>query len=198
MQKFTQDNRSILISDFGLGKDVFLLSSFNGKEAISDLFQFEITVLSENLEVSPQDIVGNTATIFIKMDSERYFHGHVSHFTYGEMKSYNLREYKMTMVPWLWFLSKNNNHRIFQEKNTKEIVSEVFTKLGINDFVFQAEGGLTREYCVQHNESDFHFISRLLEEEGIAYHFIHENGKHTMVLSDDGKAYQECAEANLE
>ena len=102
------------------------------------------------------------------------------------------------MVPWLWFLTKTNNHRIFQEKTTKEIVTQVFKDLGFNDFEFKAQGGNKREYCIQHNESDFHFISRLLEEDGIAYYFKHEEQKHMMVLVDQKNSYEDCKETDLE
>ena len=41
-----------------------------------------------------------------------------------------------------------------------------------------------RPYCVQYNESDVDFVTRLLEEEGIAYHFEHGESECVMVLSD--------------
>lgn len=198
MQAYTQDQRSLAISDFGLGKDTFLLSNFEGTEYISDLFLFEITVLSENFEISASDIIGHTATVKIQTDTSRVFHGVIRDFSFGELKDEALREYKMTMVPWLWLLTKTNNHRIFQEKNTKDIVSEILTMSGFTDFDFQAVGGETREYCVQHNESDFHFISRLLEEEGIAYHFMHTEDKHKLLITEQANAFQPCEESEIE
>ncbi len=190
MSPFSQENRFLSISDFGLGKDTFLLTAFEGSESISDLFEFNLEVLSENQAISPEDIIGKTVSISIKNKIERKFHGYISHFTFGKMKGHGLRQYKLVMVPWLWFLSKTNNHRIFQEKNVKTIVSQVFTDLGFSDFNFRASGGAIREYCIQHNESDLHFVSRLLEEEGICYYFMHEAGKHTLYLVDQKNAYQ--------
>ena len=198
MQNHTQDNRSISISDFGLGKDTFLLSAFEGTEYVSDLFHFQIRVLSENLDIKPSDIIGHTASVNIKTDTARVFHGLISEFSFGELKDDVLREYKMTMMPWFWLFTKTNNHRIFQEKSTKNIVSQIFTDAGFTDFDFQAEGGEAREYCIQHNESDFHFISRLLEEEGIAYHFVHSASKHKLILTDQANAFQPCEEAEIE
>lgn len=198
MTKLSQANRLLSISDFSLGKDTFLLTDFNGTEAISDLFHFEVEVLSENLDVDPAKVVGKSATVTIQNDIERKFHGFVRSFVFGETKADNLRQYKMELVPWLWFLSQTNDHRIFQEKTTKEIVSQVFKDLGFSDFDFRAAGGKKREYCVQHNESDLHFISRLLEEDGIAYYFTHAEGKHTLVLVDQPNAYAEVTETNLE
>lgn len=201
MSQFTQDNRFIAISDFSLGKDSLLLTDFEGYEYISDLFEFEIKVISEDLEITADKIVGKTASVEIKDEKGRFFHGHISSFIFGEITGRStgktFREYRMRMVPWLWFLGQTNDHRIFQDKSTKEIVSEVFDDLGFSDFEFKADGGKKREYCVQHNESDLNFVSRLLEEEGIAYFFKHEKSKHNLILVDQKNAYDECPETKL-
>jgi len=198
MGQITQDNRSISISDFSLGKDTLLLTAFNGSETISDLFHFNIKVLSENLELTADEIVGKVTTITLNFQEKRYFNGYITQFTIGEIESNNLRQYTLSMAPWLWFLRKTNNHRIFQQKNTKQIVSQVFKDLGFSDFKFKAEGGKKREYCIQYNESDLDFVSRLLKEEGIAYYFIHDSKQHTMVIVDQKNAYEECKETNLQ
>ncbi|MFT6389714.1 MAG: type VI secretion system secreted protein VgrG [Cellvibrionaceae bacterium] len=199
MGQLTQDHRSISITDFSLGKDTFLLTAIDGSEYISDIFDFQIEVLSEDLDISPEKIIGKTATVTLKSEkADRKINGYINAFAFGEIQHNNLRQYKMTMVPWLWFLSKTNDHRIFQEKTTKAIVTQVFNDLGFSDFVFKAAGGSSREYCVQHNESDLNFISRLLEEDGIAYYFVHEEGKHVLFLVDQKNAYEECLETDLE
>lgn len=198
MGQYTQENRLIAISDFSLGKDTLLLTSFQGSEYISELFEFHIHVLSTELELTPEQIIGKNGTVTIQNEHKRCFNGYISSFAFGEVNSHNLREYRLTMVPWLWFLKQTNNHRIFQEKTTKDIVTQIFNDHGFTDFDFKAAGGKAREYCVQHDESDFHFVSRLLEEDGIAYYFMHEQGKHTLYLVDQQNAYQECVEAEVE
>ncbi|VUD66227.1 Actin cross-linking toxin VgrG1 [Thalassocella blandensis] len=198
MSTLAQEHRFIAISDFSLGKDTFVLTAFEGSEFVSDLFEFHIETVSENLEIKPDSVVGKSGTITIQNEKSRVFHGFINSFTVGEIKSQGLRQYKMTMVPWLWFLSKTNNHRIFQNKSTKDIVSAIFQDRGFTDFKFRAAGGSKREYCIQHNESDLHFVSRLLEEEGIAYYFTHEKSKHELILVDQKNAYDECEETSLE
>lgn len=202
MGHFSQSNRLISISQFSLESDTFLLTDFTGQEVISGLYTYHITCLSETLDVNPDDIVGKSCTVTINDDNGRFFHGFINAFTYGEITGQGagatFREYQMQMVPWLWFLTQTNNHRIFQEKNTKDIVSQIFKDLGFSDFEFKADGGIPREYCIQHNESDYHFVSRLLEEEGIAYFFKHEKSKHKLVLVDQKNAYDEVAETKLE
>lgn len=197
MSDLTQEQRFISIKT-PLATDELLLTSFKGAEHISDLFKFKIDVLSSNHSVKPENLIGQLVTITIHDKIEREFNGYISNFTHGEVKADNLSTYHMTMVPWLWFLSQNNHHRIFQEKTTKEIVSQIFKELGFNDFDFKATGNpKAREYCVQHNESDLNFVSRLLEEDGIAYFFEQKNGTHVMQIVDQTNAYQLCAETEL-
>jgi len=197
MSNLTQDQRLLSIKS-PLAKDELLLTSFEGSEYISDLFEFQIEVLSSNHAIKPESLIGKTVTVTIQNDVKRSFNGYISRFTYGEVKADNLRCYGLTMVPWLWFLSKNNNHRIFQSKNTKDIITQVFKDLGFNDFDYKAsENSKVRDYCVQYNESDLNFVSRLLEEDGIAYYFEQQKDKHVLQIVDAANAYQECAETNL-
>jgi type VI secretion system secreted protein VgrG len=196
MSQYTQDKRLISI-ETPLAKDELLLTSIGGREYISDTFSFALTALSTNLAIKPEDLVGKPITVTIQNKIKRKFNGFVSSFSFGEIQANNLREYRLTMVPWLWFLGKTESRRIFQNKNTKTIVSAVFSKLGFNDFEFRAAGGKVREYCVQYGESDLHFVSRLLEEDGIAYFFKHEAKKHMLILVDRINAYEDCTETNL-
>lgn len=196
MSDYTQDSRFIAITT-PLGKDELLLASVEGVEYVSSLFEFQLSVLSGNLEIKPEDLIGKQVTVKIQNEQGRVFHGFVNQFSFGEVKSNGFREYKLTMVPWLWFLSKTENRRIFQNKNTKDIVSQVFSDLGFSDFDFRAQGGKPREYCVQYGESDLHFVSRLLEEEGYAYFFKHEEKKHTLIIVDKPNAYDETPETGL-
>lgn len=198
MGKLTQENRLLSIST-PLKKDELLLTDFEGLETISKPFNYQVKALSKNHDIKPEQLIGKTVSISIQNDVGRIYHGYVSHFVYGEVKADNLRVYELSIVPWLWFLTKTNNHRIFQNKTTKEIVTQVFDDLGFKDFDFKATGNTTpREYCVQHNESDFNFISRLFEEDGIAYFFEHKEGAHIMHIVDAQNAYSFCKETGLE
>ncbi len=197
MSDYTQDERLISIST-PLKTDELLLTSFEGVELISDLFEFQIEVLSKNHSIKPEQLIGKTITLSIHNEIGRTFNGFVSRFVYGEVQGENLRTYRLTMVPWLWFLSQTNNHRIFQEKTTKDIVTQVFQDLGFNDYEFNlSEDYQAREYCVQHNESDLNFISRLLEEEGISYFFEQKDDSHVMKIVDAGHVYDKCEETDL-
>ncbi len=193
----TQDNRLLSITS-PLGKDELLLAAFEGTDSISDLFEFRIEVLSKNHNITPDKLIGKTVSLKIHNKQGTTFHGYINQFTYGEVKADNLRVYQLTMVPWLWFLTKTSNHRIFQNKTTKDIVLQVFKDLGFTDFDYKADGNSNqREYCVQYNESDFEFVSRLFEEDGIAYYFEQKKDAHVLHIVDAQNAYQLCKETDL-
>ncbi|WEJ74257.1 type VI secretion system tip protein VgrG [Pseudomonas sp. PSE14] len=98
--------------------------------------------------------------------------------------------YQLVLRPWLWWLTLASNNRVFQNLATSDIVTTIFKAHGFTDFNLSLSGSYEpREYCVQYGESDFAFVSRLLEEEGIFWFFTHEEGKHTLVLADNNDAF---------
>ena len=197
MDQYTQANRLISI-ETSLGEDKLLLTSFDGSEHISDLFEFHISALSNELAIKPDTLIGKEVTVTIKGSTKKIFHGFINTFTIGEIQSHNMREYRMTMVPWLWFLSRTENRRIFQNKKSSDIIKSVFEDLGFKDFEFKVQGGQqVREYCVQYGESDLNFVSRLMEEDGFAYYFKHAEKKHTLVIVDQKSAYEQCTDKAL-
>ncbi|WP_141699357.1 type VI secretion system Vgr family protein, partial [Candidatus Thiosymbion oneisti] len=99
-----------------------------------------------------------------------------------------------TLVPWFWLLSRTTDCRIFQDRTVPDIVKEIFREHGYIDFQeFLVEPHHRWNYCVQYRETDFAFISRLLEQEGIHYFFRHEHDRHTLVLADDNGAHHPVA-----
>jgi len=173
-----------------LGKDVLLLYRLQGREAIDELFEFHLEMGSENRKIDFTKLVGTSLTLRIRMESgkERVIHGLVSevHQT-GDSRRLGL--YQATLVPWFWLLTQRKNCRIFQEKSVPEIVKAVFSDARMLDFTDQTkESYPKREYCVQYRESDFNFVSRLLEEAGIGYYFQHEAKCHRLILFDHNES----------
>lgn len=200
---YTQENRLIAI-DTPLGKDVLLLAGLRGTEAISAPFTFELAMLSENHSISFQDIVGKNATVSIVLAdrSKRYFNGIISRFSQGrgggeEGGDPRFSAYRATMVPWFWLLLLTTDSRIFQKLSVPDIVEKIFKEKGFSDFRMNLSGTYKkREYCVQYRETDFNFVSRLLEEEGIYYFFEHQEGKHVMILADSPTEHKPCPKQN--
>src|SRR5215831_5810 len=190
---YTQINRRLAITT-PLGKDALLLRGFNGTEAISHLFHFDLDLLSENESLKFQDLVGKNVTlrIFDAEGAERYWNGFISRFSQGSQDR-RLTSYRAQMVPWLWFLTRTSDCRIFQNKTVPDIIEKIFSDLKFKDYELRLYGNFApRDYCVQYRESDFNFVSRLMEEEGIYYFFKHEQNKHTLVLANDPAAHEAC------
>ncbi len=191
----SQENRRLLIST-PLGENVVILAGFSGTEGLSVPFSFELNLVSESNTIAFDQIIGNNITISIGEDeaSARFFNGIVSRFSQDTgTGDTGLARYSATVVPWFWLLSKTTNSRIFQDKSVPEIVEELFTEKGFNDFRMELDETYEpKEYCVQYAETDFNFVSRLLEQEGIFYFFEHENGVHTMVLGDAPAKHPVC------
>ena len=195
----TQENRLISI-DTPLGTDVLLLVEFMGTEQLSAPFSFEFKSLSENPNISFADIIGHAVTVSIVQTdgSLRYFNGIISKF--AQMSSaveadnfHDLSAYNATMVPWFWLLTRTSDSRIFQDISVPDLVEQIFSEKNFSDYQLRLSATYdNREYCVQYRETDFNFISRLLEEEGIYYFFEHEQDRHILILADSPGEHQPC------
>ncbi|WP_434426446.1 type VI secretion system Vgr family protein [Nannocystis pusilla] len=156
---------------------------FSGVEAVSELYEFKIEVASRYVDVD--ELVGATARLRLAgVDrSPRTVHGLICGAEYaGEAPPRSL--YRITLVPAMWRMQLRRNSRIFQQTTTPAILQTVLAEAGV---AFQARLGSSyaaRDYCVQYRESDFAFVRRLMEEDGIAFYFEHGESGHTLVLSD--------------
>jgi type VI secretion system secreted protein VgrG len=190
----TQALRQIAINT-PLGADVLLVRRCSIREEISRLFRIELNLSSKKSDINFDDIIGKNVTLRLELDNQtRYFNGFVSRFVQTKAeRSYSA--YQATVVPWLWFLTRTSDCRIFQESMNEPpdemtvpgIIKKVFKDFGFENFV--SDDGLSEsyrkwEFCVQYRETAFNFVSRLMEQEGIGYYFKHEDGKHTLMLTD--------------
>lgn len=172
-----------------LGSDTLLFHALRGCESLSRPFEFQLDVLCESPLLDLRQLLGQSVSLEITTASfaPRYLDGQVSAFKLlgkaNRTDRYYL--YRATLRPWLWFLTHTVDSKIFQEKTVPEVLQEVF-----GDYRFPWELRLTQdyprqEYCVQYQESDFTFLSRLMEREGLYYWFEHKKGEHTLVIADD-------------
>ena len=190
---YTQDERVIAI-ETPLGKDVLLLLSFSAHEAVSRPFRISAEFLSENPSLDFTKIIGQKVSISQKLadGGKRYFSGHVSRFSQTGV-DHRFTHYHAEIVPWLWFLTRRADCRIFQNMTIPDIVTKVFKDRGFGDFRNALQGDFEqREYCVQYRETDFNFVSRLMEQYGIFYFFEHEKDKHTLVMGNATSVHKPC------
>jgi type VI secretion system secreted protein VgrG len=176
-----------------LGEEQLLFRSMHGTEGLSQLFEFEVELLSASASIDPKTVLGKPLALEIQTaGGPRFLNGQVVRFATIGREGGTSRHtvYRAVARPWLWYLTRASDSRIFQNKTVVEILEEVFDGYG---FAFEKKlSGSYRswEYCVQYNESDFAFVSRLMELEGIYYYFKHEQNQHTLVLADDIGAHE--------
>jgi type VI secretion system secreted protein VgrG len=165
-----------------------------GHEALARASAYELTVLSQNKAIDARDILGRAFDIVIGFEDadggrhERHCQGHAVRFVRaGHVGRYF--EYRFTLRSWLWLLTKRVNSRILQDKPVLEVLDAVFEDSPIKRFKKTKTDNVIgthkpRRYCVQYQESDYHFVSRLLEDEGIYCWFDAHDAPGTMHLSD--------------
>lgn len=193
MPNYSQDHRFIAINS-PLGKDVLLLKGIRMNDELGRPFVAHLDLRSETQDIDFKAIIGMNVTVRINLadGTLRYINGFIADFAqHGAPYEGSMNQYKATMVPWLWFLTRSSDCRIFQNLKIQDIVKQVFDDFGFSDYEFNLTGAYKqREYVVQYRETAFNFVSRLLEEEGLYFYFKHEDGKHTMMIVDAPSAHE--------
>ena len=190
---YTQENRLIAINT-PLAKDTLLLKSFHGQEGISQLYAFGLNLFTEGPAIPVESILGQPVSLQVKGVEKhtRYFHGYISQFAQASSEA-GVLHYRAEMVPWLWFLTRTTDCRMFQHKTIPQIIEQVFQDLGFADYTLQLQGTYEPlDYCVQYQETDFQFVSRLMEQVGIYYFFQHRQEAHTLILTDAPSDERSC------
>ena len=179
-----------LTTDLG---DALRFRSLSATEEMGRLFEFSVLALADADEVvDTAALLGTSATVSIELghDGSRHFSGMVVRAgleaTVGKLVSWRLQ-----LRPWLWQLTRRSDSRIYQNMTVENIIKDVFSKYSGVDVEWQLQGSFAaRPYCVQYRETDFNFVSRLMEEEGIYYFHRHAEGSHKLVICDSMTQHQ--------
>jgi type VI secretion system secreted protein VgrG len=168
------------------------MRSMIASEALGAPFEYTLDLVSKDENLNISELLGHPMTVRLELTLglSRYWNGFVTNVALAGSAG-GMALYRVTLRPWLWLLNRMSDCRIFQKKTVPEIVEMVFRGHGLTDF----KQALTskyrqREFVVQYGETDFNFVSRLLEEEGIYYFFEQEETKHTLVLADSYGAHE--------
>lgn len=162
----------------------------HGVESISECFNFDISLVTD-IPISAEDVVGKEAVITITgQDEDRLLHGVLNKVSLTA-QSGRFYHYEGNLVPHVWFMSLNSCYRMFQGKSVVEIAQQLLKDtLPHQEIEFRLSRDYEkRRYCTQYGESDWRFLSRLFEEEGICYFFQHFADKHVLILVDDCVAF---------
>ena len=190
----SQNDRLLKITT-PLGEGAILLQGFSGREELSKPFEYALSLVSDSVidgaALLHQPI---SWTVHDPEETPRVFHGQVRSFERGAAIGRGLTALTIRVVPWFWFLTRTTDCRVYQNLSVPYIVADVFNRFGCTDFRNDCANTYTaREYTVQYRETAFDFVSRLLEDEGIAYRFEATADAHTLVLSDGPAQFVECS-----
>ena len=194
---FSQSGRlGKLHTDYGQD-DLFLLR-FTGDDALNGLFEYRIEALSSDRDIDFDRLLGTHGRVELQTHhGPTWFDGIITRAVWRGAAE-NGQRYDLELRPWLWLATKRRNQRIFHQMTAPQIIEQVcahYASAGAPHL----ENKLSHtypalEYTVQYRESDFAFVSRLMERFGINYYFRHENGSHTAVMVDTVDEHQEIAD----
>ncbi|AUF99271.1 type VI secretion system tip protein VgrG [Pseudomonas sp. 09C 129] len=174
---------SLTVDDFQGDLQVL---SFEGIEGISQPFRFDLELVSENPDLDLESLLHKQA--FLAFDPQGSgIHGQIYRVAQGDAGK-RLTRYQVSLVPQLAYLEHRTNQRIYQQLSAPKIIALILEEHGIQGNAYRFQLGTPcpeRDYCVQYDETDLHFIQRLCEEEGLHYHFQHSPQGHLLVFGDD-------------
>lgn len=185
----------------GHGPKALLFRRMQGTEELGRMWEYRVELLRSQklVPLEVDSILGSKVAVALLLDGgeERFFNGWVTAVeSGGAVGRFDI--YRVEMRPWLWYLTLTQDCKIFQNQTTQEILQAVFDKYSNASVEFNIQGQTrTRPYCVQYRETDFNFVSRLMEEEGLFYYFKHEETRHTMVICNQLSSLTACASSPL-
>ena len=168
-----------------------MFESMTASAGLSMLGEMQLGLVSEKPDLKPEDLLGKPMTVSVALrdDKQRHFHGYVTRFGIGAHRG-RYFGYQASVRPWLWFLTRTADCRIFQEQSVPDIVKKVFEDHGNASFEFKLFRSYRKwVYCVQYRETDYNFVARLLEHEGIYWYIEHGEGTSKVVLVDSQSAH---------
>lgn len=186
-----QQESRLLAVRTALGPGKLAIRAVTIHEQLGRLTQVEAELSSEDGQIEFAEVVGRTAGVRLDLGTrgERFFNGIISRFTQVANEG-AYAHYRAVIVPWPWCLTRNADCRIFQNRSVPQILEDVFSTHGFADYELRlSRSYATREFCVQYRETDFNFMSRLLEQEGIYYFFEQKDDKEILVLADSISAH---------
>ena len=168
-------------------KSAIRVISFQIHEAISEPFLIDLVVAVEEPDIAISGWIKKSGVLTLNQTNQhRLFHGVVISSSQLESRG-RFTKCRLRLAPKFWLCNLRSNFRVFQNKSVKEIMATIFSEAGLTTSAYELRLSKiyeSREYCVQYNESDFYFISRIMEEEGIFYFFEHHSKGHVMVIAD--------------
>ncbi len=159
--------------------------SFAIRERMNELSRIDLRVVSPNGGIDLSEIIGKAATLRIESTPPRTYTGVCIEMEQVRVDRGNLATYTLSLSPRAWLLTQRTNYRIFQFKSELDIVRQMLGEWNIEHDARISRTHKPRKYRVQYDEPDWTFVSRMLEEAGISYHFATSNDGTKLVLDDE-------------
>ena len=172
-----------------LGDDLWF-RQMTGTEALSTLFEYDVTFHSGKPNLKAKSMLGLSVTLKVETQEQgvRYFNGIVTRFAASGREGIHY-VYTAKLRPSLWVASRRSDCKIFQEMTALEMIDLVLKPYGFDKVVKTMKPYRKWEYCVQYQETDLNFVLRMMEHEGIYFYFEHKDGNHILTLVDDVHAH---------
>lgn len=196
LAKFNDGKRLLRFYSPLQDEKTLLIESLSGSSAVSDQFVFNLSLISENAAIDLKDLMGKNVSVSVQLadGSEHFINGYVHSFGFGHSDG-GFAFYHAQIVPWLSYLKQRVNSRIFQDQSVLEVLDTIFKGdyNGLATYEFRVSQTYRPEtYIVQYDETDEHFVCRLMEKYGLFYYFDHKPNGHVMVISDDSRSGAFC------
>jgi len=196
LAKFNDGTRLLRFFSPLTGEKALLIESLSGNAALSEQFLFNLSLISENAAIDLKDLMGKNVGVAVQLadGSDHFINGYVHSFGFSHADG-GFAFYHAQIVPWFSYLKQRVNSRIFQDQSVLEVIDTLFKGdyNGLANYEFRTSQTYRPEtYIVQYDETDEHFVSRLMEKYGLFYYFEHKPNGHVMVISDDSRSSTFC------
>jgi len=196
LAKFNDGTRLLRFFSPLTGEKALLIESLSGNAALSEQFLFNLSLISENAAIDLKDLMGKNVSVAVQLadGSDHFINGYVHSFGFSYADG-GFAFYHAQIVPWFSYLKQRVNSRIFQDQSVLEVIDTLFKGdyNGLANYEFRTSQTYRPEtYIVQYDETDEHFVSRLMEKYGLFYYFEHKPNGHVMVISDDSRSSTFC------
>jgi type VI secretion system secreted protein VgrG len=177
-----------------LGPDALVLYRMRGREELGRLSAWTLDLFAERSDLDIAAMLGSDLSIALDIPGggERQFNGIVSAFVLAQPASTKPNRpaiYRATVRPRLWLLTRASHSRFFHQMTVPAIIARVLSDYHIDFDNLCSATYPSLEHCAQYRETDFDFVSRLAEREGIYYFFEHRDRKHKLVLTDSSQVH---------
>ena len=186
-------DRKFSFTSQGMPADTFGVVRFRGSEGLSRCYEFEVLLVSDNLEVDLASVIRNPATLTFHREQggDVKYHGILLGFE--QLHSFNrVAFYRAQLVPRLYWLSLTHHNQVFLNKSVPEFIEACLKDGGLSglDFEFRLQGSYDpQEYVCQYNETHLNFVTRWLEREGMYYYFDQSSGAEKVIFTDSNIAH---------